>query len=291
MKKLFLVLIFNLSLFTSIAQDEDTTLNFTRLTTSDFMNSRQTGNINWQMEQTAAKIWCKKDMGYGQIMMVNCTFLQWAFGWIGNIHISLGSGWGSGVGAIPWDSYHAGGSGPDIRYTTIVNEEDGWGGGGGIAPNGWVPPKIDQGTVRNDGANINGPDIKQTTLADDGTENVIDCPYQVKFDEDASRKYGFDDHTTPNTPWKSLEENNNDKVVVNIRADALYNKVNLKILDNTKLTISPSKPPASTFNLQINGKPILLPDTKFETQVQAFCTAPSGQNLSNLNVVTYKKII
>lgn len=56
------------------------------------------------------------------------------------------------------DSYRAVGTGSDIGYTTIVNKEGG--GGEGTVPNGWVPLKIDQGTVHNDEAYTNGPDIK-----------------------------------------------------------------------------------------------------------------------------------
>ncbi len=168
MKKLIILILMmnSISTFVSGQDQTDTIGTFTLATTSDYLKDKKGITYNWEMVSPKIKWpWC---IGANVAENRQCNFFNWAFGWIGNIHISLGSGWGSGIGAIPWDIYHAGGSGPDIKYTTIVNEEDGWGGGGGIAPNGWVPPKIDQGTVHNDGANTNGPDIKHTDLQDDG---------------------------------------------------------------------------------------------------------------------------
>ena len=190
MRKLLILILF-LNGFTHVAtaQEEDTTVNFTQLTASEFMNGRTGKSMNWQTV-TASKIiiYCNHIDGIHSYQ-IKCSFLQW-----------LGGVLSSGGGGCPceyyspffdptntWSTNH----GSPQPYVSYIIDDGGGpenGGGSGTNPPGWMPPKHDAGADHNDGGSVHHPDTVKTTLDDDdpnalcklcpldSTKGTKDCP-------------------------------------------------------------------------------------------------------------------
>jgi hypothetical protein len=117
-----------------------------------------------------------------------------------------------------------------------------------------------------------------------GTNNPPPCPTSVTYAEDPTQKYGFDNYTNAAVPWKSVEQNQSDKLKVTITPATSYSTVFFNSADATKVTVTPANATSAAFDLTATSATGL---NKVDTEIQANCGSATGVNVSKFNVASY----
>jgi len=226
------------------------------------------------------------------------------FSWLGGVFSSIGNAIGNAVAAVgnAIGNFFSGGGGDGEG----MGNENGDSGGDDWMPDGdggYVPDYGDGGGsfdpwndpyFQNYGFNQDEWDILNNlgsfydfylNNSGGGTNNPPPCATSVTYTEDPTQKYGFDDYgTNAAVPWKSVEQNQSDKLKVTIAPATSYNTVFFNSADASKVTVSPATAPSAAFDLTATSASGL---NKVDTEIQANCASTTGPNISKFKVATY----
>lgn len=226
------------------------------------------------------------------------------FSWLGGVFSSIGNAIGNAVAAVgnAIGNFFSGGGGDGEG----MGNENGDSGGDDWMPDGdggYVPDYGDGGGsfdpwndpyFQNYGFNQDEWDILNNlgsfydfylNNSGGGTNNPPPCATSVTYTEDPTQKYGFDDYgTNAAVPWKSVEQNQSDKLKVTIAPATSYNTVFFNSADASKVTVSPATAPSAAFDLTATSASGL---NKVDTEIQANCASATGPNISKFKVATY----
>lgn len=224
--------------------------------------------------------------------------------WLGNGLSAIGSAIGNAVSAIgnAIGSLFSGGDGGDgesMGGENGDNSGDDWapdgdggyipdfGGGGGPSFDPWNDPFFQNyGFDPDEWALLNNLGYFYNYYVNNGsgTNNPPPCPTSVTYTEDPTQKYGFDNFTNAAVPWKSVEQNQSDKLKVTITPAASFSTVFFNSADATKVTVTPANAPSAAFDLTATSATGL---NKVDTEIQANCGSATGVNVSKFNVASY----
>lgn len=121
--------------------------------------------------------------------------------------------------------------------------------------------------------------IAKNCPAEGGVVPPTPCPTKVEFKEHADNIYGFDDHTDPKVPRKSVEKGKTDKVTAILTPAGSFANVTFVSSDPSKVSVSPETATADTETITITGV------AKGEADITATC---GGATLGTIKVKTYE---
>ena len=106
-----------------------------------------------------------------------------------------------------------------------------------------------------------------------------ECPSKVEFKE-LGTAYGFDDHTSKTTPWKSVEKGKSDTVKAEITPADKASKASFESTKTGKVTVSPATAGSATQTVTVTGV------ENGESDIKATC---SGSVIGKFKTKTYTK--
>jgi len=108
---------------------------------------------------------------------------------------------------------------------------------------------------------------------------------RVKFAENTTQVYGYDDYTNPDIPWKSVETSRSDTAKVDISPVSALNKVYFVSTNIAAVTVSPTQATSSPQTITLEG------GAKGESDVRANMASEEGKAATKIDVAAYDKIV